>query len=121
LTGRHKIPAEHGKKVILRIAEGEESILTPLAFPASVCVFAVEAGAGASKFSYCGNTAPARSALENVSIWRLREPAWEKKPVEGSTATHPGVYITRSNDKSLDEEQRKYKVCGRCARRRKKV
>jgi transposase len=30
---------------------------------------------------------------------------WEKKPVEGSMATHPGVYIIRTNDMSLNEEE----------------
>jgi transposase len=30
---------------------------------------------------------------------------WEKKLVEGSMATHPGVYIIRTNDMSLNEEQ----------------
>jgi transposase len=30
---------------------------------------------------------------------------WEKKPVEGSMVTHPGVYIIRTNDLSLNEKQ----------------
>jgi transposase len=36
---------------------------------------------------------------------RVTAVTWEKKPVDGSMATHPGVYMIRTNDLSLNEEQ----------------
>jgi transposase len=47
------------------------------------------------------------NALEKSPDQPLRVTSirWEKKLVEGSMATHPGVYIIRTNDKTFKDEQ----------------
>ena len=122
----HKVPSEDGKEVLLYChSEGREAKET-----AMVARFATAFEAGLQKLAdglgkprgekrhdklleRIGRLkAKSRGASQHYAVHLVKEESgrataltWEKTPVPGTMATHPGVYCLRSNELSWDEER----------------